>query len=312
MAYPGHGGSDGGVIEDSFTSQDGLTLFFREYRPCGRRDSFAVLCLPGLARGGRDFQELAGRLSARYRVLCPDYRGVGRSQQAADWRTYTPQFCLNDLRHLLAVAGVHQVVAVGISYGGILAAALAAVAAGAVKGVVLDDIGPEVMPGALKRVLDYVGRDYRPADWGDAVTYLKGAFPNLPVRSEERWLEVARNTFRENGGRLTVDWDTAIARPLPDIWREHGDLWPMFRSLSRVPTLAIRGALSDILNAATFERMADEIAGLVPLTVPDAGHVPDLAEPSLCRQVEAFIEAAKHSPRSESPPASAVSFRRSP
>lgn len=290
MAAKGHGEANGGVVESWFTSQDGLTLYFRDYRPDGRRHPFAVLCLPGLARSSRDFDELAGRLASRYRVLCPDYRGVGRSQPATDWQTYSPQSCLNDLRHLLAVAGVHQVVAIGISYGGILAAALAAATAGALKGVVLDDIGPEVIPGSLERVLDYVGRDYHPADWADAIAYLKRAFPNLPVRTEERWLEVARNTFREEGGRLCVDWDTAIARPLLDLWREHGDLWPLFRGLSRVPTLAIRGALSDILDAATFARMADEIQGLATVVVPDAGHVPDMAEPAIYRRIEAFIE----------------------
>lgn len=290
MADGGHGGMDGTFTEDWFTSQDGLRLFFRDYRSNGRRSPFAILCLPGLARSGRDFHELAGRLSAHWRVLCPDYRGVGRSQVATDWQTYSPQACLDDLRHLLAVAGVERVVAVGISYGGILAAALAATAAGAVRGVVLDDIGPEVMPGALDRVLDYVGRDYRPADWTDAVAYLKRAFPNLPVRTEARWIEVARNTFREEDGRLRVDWDTAIARPLPDIWREHGDLWPVFRGLSRVPTLAIRGALSDILDAATFARMTEEIDGLAAVTVPDSGHVPDLAESAICDRIEAFMD----------------------
>lgn len=296
MAGKAHGGNDGGVIEESFTSQDGLSLFFRDYRRA-RRDPFAVLCLPGLARSGRDFDDLAIRLSTRYRVLCPDYRGVGRSQPAGDWRTYSPESCLNDLRHLLAVAGVHRVVVIGISYGGILAAALAIAAAGVVRGVVLDDIGPEMIPGAMDRVLDHVGRNHHPADWAEAVAYVKRVFPGLPIRSEERWLQFARNTFRDEGGRLQVGWDTALARPLPALWREHGDLWPLFRALSRIPTLAIRGARSDILGAATFVRMSAEIAGLAAVTVPDAGHVPDLAESSLCARIEAFIEMANQTGR---------------
>lgn len=297
MADPRHGENDGGWHEETFTSQDGLRLFFRDYRSNGKRGRFAVLCLPGLARSGRDFHDFACRMSTRYRVLCPDYRGVGRSQRAADWRTYSPYVCLDDLRHLLAAAGVHRVVAVGMSYGGLLAAGLSIVAAGAVGGVVLDDIGPEVIPGAPERVFGYVGNDVHPAGWDDAVAYVKRAFPGLPVDSVEGWRAVARNTFRDEGGRLGVAWDVAMARPLPDIWREHGDLWPLFRALSRIPTLAIHGARSDILDAATFARMAREIDGLATITVPDSGHVPDPSEPSIYRRIEDLVETASRNGR---------------
>ena len=40
-----------------------------------------VVCVHGLTRNGRDFDLLAQRLSERYRVVCPDVVGRGRS----DW-----------------------------------------------------------------------------------------------------------------------------------------------------------------------------------------------------------------------------------
>jgi pimeloyl-ACP methyl ester carboxylesterase len=289
MAPDRHGGTEEGFRERHFTAQDGLRLFFREY---GReRDGrFAVLCLPGLARNGKDYHDLARRLSARHRVLCPDYRGVGRSQYAPDWRAYSPQANLNDLRHLLAVAGVHRVVAIGTSYGGLLAAGLAVMLPGAICGVVLNDIGPDVAPGSLRQVLDHIGRDHRPANWEVAVDYMKRTFPHLPAGTEERWRRIADHTFREVNGRLRVDWDIALAKPLPGLARENGDLWPLFRALSRIPALAVRGELSEFLSRQTFQRMTAEMHGLDTLTVPGVGHAPDLAEPPAGDRVEAFLD----------------------
>src|SRR5690606_29647980 len=40
-----------------------------------------LLCVHGLTRTGRDFDQLARRLSSRYRVVCPDVVGRGKS----DW-----------------------------------------------------------------------------------------------------------------------------------------------------------------------------------------------------------------------------------
>ena len=58
------------------------------------------------------------------------------------------------------------------------------------------------------------------------------------------------------------------------------DLWPYFRALRRVPVLALRGALSDVLSAETFERMALAKPDLLRVTVPNSGHAPTLNEPA--------------------------------
>ena len=43
-----------------------------------------VVCVHGLTRNGRDFDALATRLSERWRVVCPDMIGRGRSDRVAD------------------------------------------------------------------------------------------------------------------------------------------------------------------------------------------------------------------------------------
>ena len=74
-----------GFRENFFSAQDGLRLYYRDYGPHGRAHA-TVLCLPGLTRNARDFHDIALRLSETRRVLCPDYRGRGRSDQTPRWR----------------------------------------------------------------------------------------------------------------------------------------------------------------------------------------------------------------------------------
>ena len=66
-----------------YRSEDDLLLHFRDY---GDPDSpyAPVLCLTGLTRNATDFERLAQELAAERRVICPDYRGRGRSQHDPD------------------------------------------------------------------------------------------------------------------------------------------------------------------------------------------------------------------------------------
>src|SRR3546814_12919738 len=56
-----------------------------------------------------------------FRSIAPDYRGRGRSAYDPNPENYQPTTYLNDIRHLLAVAGIHRVVVIGTSLGGLLA-----------------------------------------------------------------------------------------------------------------------------------------------------------------------------------------------
>ncbi len=272
----------GGFGERVFHAQDDLPLYFRDYGdPLAA--AVPVLCLPGLTRNSSDFHELAGRLSAGRRVLCPDYRGRGRSARDPDWRNYRPRTYLDDLRHLLALAGVHRVAVIGTSLGGLLAMGLAAAQPTALAGVVLNDIGPEIDPRGLIRILDYVGSDRPQRNWDGAVrqvrTMFPDMFPDMGFHNEAGWRKLARGTYREGeDGLLHFDWDPAIAKPLMRAERIP-NLWAPFRALARVPALVLRGAKSDVLSPATLERMTAVKPDLVSVTVGGAGHPPLLDEP---------------------------------
>nr|WP_300500421.1 alpha/beta fold hydrolase [uncultured Rhodococcus sp.] len=144
-------GTGGGYRERWLTAQDGLKLYFRDYQPPGgvtgggpAASATPVLCLPGVSRNSKDFAPLAQRLSQGRRVICPDYRGRGRSQYDPDWSHYHPPVYVDDIRHLLCALGVHRVHVIGTSLGGILAMVMAVAMPGTVAGAVLNDIGPEI------------------------------------------------------------------------------------------------------------------------------------------------------------------------
>ncbi len=283
--------------EREFSSRDGLRLYFRDYGDT-RAVATPVLCLSGLTRNCKDFHGLATHLSARRRVLCPDYRGRGRSAYDRDWRRYHVRTYLEDIRHLLAVANVHRAVVIGTSLGGVLAMAMAAAMPSAVAGAVLNDIGPVVEAGGLGRIIAFYS-DHRPRpDWGAAVGHLRKALPNLPAGSDAEWLQIARATYREgDDGQLYFDWDGALIEPFRRAAAADVDLWPLFRALRGVPVLVVRGALSDVLTEKTFRRMGEEMPGLSALTVDAVGHAPSLTEPPVLEAIDALFVELRNSHR---------------
>jgi pimeloyl-ACP methyl ester carboxylesterase len=275
--------------ERRLTLQDGLALYFRDYGdPLSPRAP--LLCLSGLVRNSADFADVAERHAGERRVIAPDYRGRGRSDYDSDWRHYDPFVYVNDLAHLIAATGLQRLVVLGTSLGAALAMGLAVMKPTAIGAVVLNDFGPEVNPGGLGRILDYVGSDHPQPDWPSAVRYLQQLLPTLSIRTEEGWLKLAQGTFRQGtDGLLHVDWDVTLARRLAQVSGTVPDLWPYFRALGRVPTLALRGDRSDVLSAETFERMALAKPDLQRVTVRNAGHAPTLSEPEAASALDDFI-----------------------
>ena len=167
--------------ERRFTAQDGLTLFYREYGDPAA-PAIPLLCLPGLTRNSKDFDALALRYGSTRRVVCPDYRGRGLSAYDPDYRNYAPRTHLSDLLDLFAVAGLGEAIVIGTSAGGILAMALAVARPACLRGVVLNDIGPEVASAGRERIANYIGAAETPRDWAAAAAYCRDAWGPGPSR----------------------------------------------------------------------------------------------------------------------------------
>ena len=274
-----------------FRSRDGLRLHYRDY--AGDPAKAPVLFLPGLTRHSGDFERNAVRIAPDRRVISIDMRGRGQSQYDANWLNYHPGIYVDDTLVLLNELGVRRVIAVGTSLGGVMAMTLACMRPELLAGVVLNDIGPEVNWEGTRRLQGYVSRTPALRDWDAASAYLKETFENVyPDFTPERWAAFARDTFQQHAdGSLHYAYDPKIAelmRLLP--LGAMPPMWYAYAFLRAIPTLAIRGELSDLLTPQVFSRMKRDKPDLQQITVPNRGHVPLLHEPICQDALEAFLK----------------------
>src|SRR5580704_3722130 len=287
------------------TAPDGLTLHLREYGP-RLSPRPPVVCLPGLSRTAEDFDPLACALAsdaaAPRRVLALDYRGRGLSDFDRDPANYTILMELADVIAVLTACAAAPAIVVGTSRGGLIAMALAAVAPGAIAGVVLNDIGPAIEAKGLMRIKGYVGKLPQPKTFEEGGEILRriadSQFPKLDAAA---WITLAKRGWREEDGRLVPTYDPALARGLAAIDPEQPmpTMWPQFDALGRTPLLVFRGANSDILSEATVAAMQARHPAMELFVVADQGHAPLLAEPDTIGKIASFAAAcdARHAAR---------------
>jgi pimeloyl-ACP methyl ester carboxylesterase len=271
-----------------YTAPDGLSLFCREYAPANPRGT--VVCLPGLTRNSRDFVAVAKRLAATYRVLTPDLRGRGNSQWDPKVANYHPTVYYHDVVKLLADEAPGRVAIIGTSLGGILAMSLAAHAPERIAGIVVNDVGPELAKEGVARIAGYVGVRAAPGSWSEAAAQVRAnygyAYPDF---EEADWLAYAKASHREReDGTVVADYDPAIGDAMRATSGRTFDLWPVW-AMIRVPALIVRGAKSDLLSVATYDRMLREKPELVRIEVPNRGHVPLLTEPGVPEAIDKFL-----------------------
>jgi pimeloyl-ACP methyl ester carboxylesterase len=286
-------------ISHFVTAADGLKLHVRAF---GARSAarLPVVCLPGLARTGADFEPLASALASddarpRY-VLALDYRGRGLSGYDRDPGNYSVIVELADVLTVLTALEIDKAVFVGTSRGGILSMLMGSARPSVIAGVVLNDIGPVIETRGLVRIKGYVGRLPQPKNFEEGAEFLRRLFgPQFPALSPEDWMDHARRTFRQQGSRIMPDYDPKLARVLKDIDIERAlpPLWKEFDSLARMPMLIIRGANSDVLSAATFEAMRVRRRHCEALVVPDQGHAPLLTDQEMIGRIGAFVASCE-------------------
>ncbi|HME38875.1 MAG TPA: alpha/beta hydrolase [Steroidobacteraceae bacterium] len=274
-----------------YDSADGLKLYCALYA-ARRPGGLPVLCLPGLTRNSRDFSALAQRLSERHDVLAADLRGRGRSAWDQDSSHYQLPTYVQDAFALLQSRSLSRVLVVGTSLGGLMGMVMAAMQPQLIAGVVLNDVGPEFDPAGIRRIAGYAGKLPPVSSWRDAAAQAKSVYGEaLPGLTDEEWNDYARRGYRENAAGIPVpDMDPKIADALrtPPA-SAPADLWPLYSQIKGVPMLVIRGALSDLLSAATVTRMARENRDVEHVTVANRGHAPLLDEPDSLAAIDAFV-----------------------
>lgn len=280
--------------ERRWTSRDGLGLFARDYAGADGEARLPIICLHGLTRNSKDFADVAPWLARTgRRILVPDVRGRGLSDRDPDSTHYVPKVYARDVLGLMRALGLRRAAFLGTSMGGIITMTMMAIRPGAVAAAILNDVGPEVAPAGIARIMSYVGQTAEVRDWAEAAAYVRrtngAAFPDY---GEADWDRFARNLFRDNDGLPELDYDARILLPL---WRhkpaQHSRLaWFLFRWLARTrPTLLVRGEKSDVVTAAIADKMALKAPGLRRVDVPGVGHAPMLTEREAVEGIGQFL-----------------------
>ena len=286
------GAVTGARFQDRYlTVKDGLKLHYRDYPGSG--DRLPILCLHGLTRNSRDFEEFAERFSPRFRVLALEFRGRADSDYDPQPMRYNPVTYAGDVIELLDELGIDEAIFVGTSLGGLVTMTIAAMQPQRIAATILNDIGPDVDTSGIDRILTYVGKDVRFGSWDDAATTIASNYGAAFDRyTHDDWVKMAKRNCREIDGGIGFNYDMAIAEPFrnagpaPEV-----DLWPLFQVLASKPVLVVRGAKSDLLTAATTDKMQAASSDVRVAVVEGVGHAPELNEPEAIEAIDAFLNS---------------------
>ena len=274
-----------------YDSDDGLKLYYRDF---GEDNAGTpVICLPGLTRNSRDFEDLARRLAGNgRRVLTPDFRGRGFSEHDPNWENYHPGTYIKDVWRLLDTLGIEQVIIVGTSLGGLCAMHMSAEHNQRVAAVVLNDVCPEINPAGLARVQSYTGRVPPVKSWEEAAAQTQEIYGEwLPGLGDDDWAKMAWRAYREDAdGVPRLDIDPAIGTAVRKVGAQKGDPWSNFATLVDTPVVMLWGVMSDIATEDIIDKMREVKPDLEVVPVANRGHVPLLDEPECTAAIDKLLE----------------------
>src|SRR4030095_14603630 len=203
--------------ERHWRSHDGLRLFARDYPAAGEEVRLPVICLHGLTRNSKDFEDVAPIIGKwNRRVIVPDVRGRGESDRDIDPKNSKQKIYARDVLEMMAELDVSRAVFLGTSMGGLITMTLAAIRPRVIAAAILNDVGPAISPEGIARMLSYAGKPANVRDGSEAAAYVRRtnavAFPG---NSDEDWHRFAQRTFRQGSLGPELDYDPAIHATLP-------------------------------------------------------------------------------------------------
>lgn len=256
-----------------------------------------VLCLPGLTRNAADFEDFAICAAETGRdVITLSFRGRGASDYDPNYLNYFPTTYVGDALAALDQLSIPRAIFVGTSLGGIVTMLTATAAPERVAAAVINDVGPELAPEGIARIAGYVGAraesSHDCANLGEAVRRIRDinevAFPG---KNDAFWETFARRTFAEQpDGTWRLAYDPNIGRALLEAGPAP-EMWTPFKALAPIPTLILRGAISDLLTPPIIEKMREARPGFDYCEVANVGHAPTLTEEDAWAAIRTFIEA---------------------
>ncbi|RZJ25708.1 MAG: alpha/beta hydrolase [Haliea sp.] len=287
------------------------------YLEWGARHRRTVVAWHGLARTGRDMDELARHLAGQgWRVICPDMVGRGLSQWAQDpGQEYQLSFYARiaaDLFDSLRIEGAHWI---GTSMGGAIGTVCAAgllqpQLKGRIRSLLLNDNAPRLAEAAVARIREYAGNPPAFNTIAELEAFFRRVYKPFGWLSDAQWMRLTETSARRlPDGRVTPHYDPAMVRQFTDHPHDY-DLWEHYDAIA-VPVLCLRGADSDlVLPDATAEMLTrgpGRRGQARVIEIEGCGHAPALNVPQQLALVDAFLascegEKAAPAPLSEQKP----------
>ena len=272
------------------------------YMEWGAPDAPVVIAWHGLARTGRDMDELAAHLAPRYRVICPDTLGRGLSQWARDPAAeYQLAFYARIAAELFDRLGIERAHWVGTSMGG----AIGTVCASGlfqpqlkerITSLVLNDNAPCLAEAALQRIRSYAGAPPAFDTVLELEAFFRQVYQPYGWLSDAQWRRLTEtSTRRLPYGRVTPHYDPAMVQQFTMHANDYL-IWDHYDALD-IPVLCLRGEQSDLVLRETTAEMLTRGPGLRGLTrvveVPGCGHAPALNVPEHYALVDAALHGAQ-------------------
>lgn len=268
------------------------------YTEWGAPDAPVVIAWHGLARTGRDMDDLAAHLALRYRVICPDTIGRGLSQwsrqPAQDYRLSFYARVAAALFEQLAIEEAHWI---GTSMGGAIGMVCASglfepALKGRIVSLLLNDNAPQLAPAALQRIKAYAGQPPVFDTMAELEAFFRQVYQPYGWLSDAQWRRLTETSVRRMpDGRVTPHYDPAMVQQFTQHENDYL-IWDHYDALD-VPVLCLRGAESDlVLRKTTAEMMlrGPALLGLAQVVeVPDCGHAPALNVPEHYALVDRFL-----------------------
>jgi pimeloyl-ACP methyl ester carboxylesterase len=269
---------------------EGRELHYTEW---GAGQAETVLAWHGLARTGRDMDDIAEHLSQRYRVICPDTLGRGLSQWSPKPEIeYSLDFYVRQATSLANQLGLDKFHWLGTSMGGAIGLRAAATTLrGRLQRLVLNDIGPEIAHAATERIRTYAGSPSAFDTVTELERYFRTIYEPYGWLSDAQWRRLTETSVRRlPDGRVTPHYDPAMAMQFSTYPNDY-DQWDAWDSLD-LPVLCLRGETSDLLPVAVTEGMRQRGPRAVVATIAGCGHAPALNTPEQFALVERFLTAS--------------------
>lgn len=235
-------------------------------------EGLPILLTHGMGAHTHWWDEVVPLWNGKLHAVALDFRGHGDSERASDG-AYSAELWVEDIETARRALGWERFILCGHSMGARIALIYAQRHPRRLRGLVAVDFLPEVRSNRPSRFQRASGRPQPMYASEDDILSRFRLEPGGTSMPPEKVRAVGREGVRREGDGWTwkFDW-RCLSLPIPPVWPQLAEI--------KVPSLMVRGELSNIIDADDFTRVTREVAGSRGVTIPGAHHHVPLDAPA--------------------------------